>query len=346
MRLILFLLLLPWSMTSFAQIRLNDSIMLSGFGTVSAATSDSNVPVYTYRSIDDHLCLDCDTTLGIQLDWLISNQFRASFQAVKRPQDTFSDPELEWAYLAYNNENSTFKLGRQRLPLFIMSQYYYVSAAYSSIRPPEDVYSTIMGITHYDGISYEWSSVTADESQLRVSPFVALPQTSDYEGYGMDFTLKNKATFGVIADYIYQDSTFHFGYIHSDTERNNDIGLPKTHYSLDMIAAGVNIVDGNFTYTAEGLLEQSIFATWYAGIAYQYNKVQPYLQYGQRRRMFENNSVTGGMKVSITPSFFVNLEWSYITSPKTYQTGHFDAVQFKDIETEVNVYTLSASFLF
>ncbi len=330
----------------FAQIRLNEDVVLSGFGTVSAATSDSNIPVYVYRDIDDHLCLDCDSTLGLQLDWAIDNNFRTSLQMVKRPQDTFSDPELEWAYIAYTQDYSTFKLGRLRLPLFIMSEYYYVSAAYLWSRPPADVYDNFLGITHYDGASYEWSTLVSGESQLRISPFIALPQDDDYEGYGMDFSLETKDTAGISVDYTYKDSIFHLAYLNTDAKRKNNIGMPVAHYSLDILSAGFNIVDDNFTYTAEGLLEQDLLATWYTGIAYQYQNVQPYIQYGQRRRMFENNSVTGGMKVSITPSLFINLEWTHITSPNLPMSGHFNAVQYSDIQTSVNIYSLSASFLF
>ncbi|MCE0495325.1 sulfate ABC transporter permease [Vibrio salinus] len=347
MRITIFILLLLITGQSSAQIRLNDNVILSGFGTASAAISDSSVKAYNYRNIDNHLCLDCDSTLGLQLDWLINKDFRSSVQVVKRPQDTFSDPELEWAYLAYTQQNSTLKLGRQRLPLFIMSEYYYVSAAYPWSRPPQDVYDNIMGITHYDGISYEWTTLTSSESQLRIAPFVAIPQTSDYNGYGIDFSLDFKTTLGITIDYTYQDSVFHLGYINTSATRYNDVGLPKTHYSLDMITAGFNIVDGNITYTAEALLDQNLYATWYSGISYQYQNIQPYLQYGQRRRMFSDNSIIGGIKTSITPSLFINLEWAYVTGPDSYQSGHLNEMQLTgDRETNANIYTLSVSFLF
>lgn len=348
MRFFVLISLLLISIPGFTQIRLNDDVILSGFGTFSATTSDSNIPVYVYRNIDDHLCLDCDSTLGLQLDWLINDNFRSSVQVVKRPQDTFSDPEFEWAYIAYTKENSTLKLGRQRLPMFIMSEYYYVSAAYPWSRPPADVYDNIMGITHYDGVSYEWSTLVSGESQLRIMPFLAIPQDDDYEGYGFDLTLETKKSMGITFDYTYQDSIFHLGYVSSDAKRTNDDGLPITHYSLDVISAGFNIVDDNVTYTAEGMLEQNLFATWYTGISYQYQNIQPYLQYGQRRRMYDNNTVTGGVKVSITPSLFVNLEWAYLTSSHSHQSGHLNEYQYdlNNLETDANVYTASLSFVF
>ncbi|MGR5489133.1 sulfate ABC transporter permease, partial [Vibrio alfacsensis] len=76
---------------------INDNFSISGFGSTSWARSDNETPLLINRGISDENCFDCDTTFGIQLDYFF-DAFKASVQVVKRPQDNWSEPQLEWAY--------------------------------------------------------------------------------------------------------------------------------------------------------------------------------------------------------------------------------------------------------
>lgn len=332
---------------AYAQTNINDHLRISGFGTVSASTSDSAKPIFTYRDIDNHLCIDCDTTFGIQADWLMSDQFRTSVQLLKRPQDSFSDPEVEWAYLAYSYDNSVVKLGRVRIPLFMMSEYYYVSAAYPWARPPLDVYDNILGITHFDGISYEWSHIISDQTQIRLAPYYAMDTHYDYKLFGNDYTLYNDNNFGINIQLIQGDNTFHIAYLKtSATQKYQNVTVESD--DLNLLSFGINYIWDDFNLSAEALLDENSFATWFAGVNYPLtNSIQPYIQYGQRRRMYDNNTYLAGVRYNFTPQLMLNLEWSYVTGSKTVRSGHFDIEQDpNDIDHNANVYTLSLSFLF
>lgn len=146
-RLLVFFISIMWSFASDATIELTEQLSISGFGSTSWAKSDNETAVIINHGISDSSCFDCDTTFGIQLDYF-NDAFKASVQLVKRPQDNWSEPELEWAYAGYSVNNFEFRAGRLRLPIFLLSEYYYVNHAYTSTRPPEEVYNSILGSPH------------------------------------------------------------------------------------------------------------------------------------------------------------------------------------------------------
>ncbi|GAL16304.1 ABC-type sulfate transport system permease component [Vibrio astriarenae] len=156
---------------TYAAIEITDNLSLSGFGSTSWATSDNSAPLLVNRYIDDSNCFDCDTTFGVQLDFYY-DAFKASAQVVKRPQDDWSSPELEWAYVGYEWGDLEFKGGRLRLPVFLASEYYYVGHAYTTARPPTEVYNSILGITAFNGLSMTWNTELNDELSLALTPFV------------------------------------------------------------------------------------------------------------------------------------------------------------------------------
>ncbi|HCG6381696.1 TPA: sulfate ABC transporter permease, partial [Vibrio parahaemolyticus] len=106
---------------SLATVELTDNLSLSGFGSIAWDQSDNETSLLVNRFIDDDSCFDCDTTFGLQLDYFYQ-AFRASVQVVKRPQDHWSEPKVEWAYLAYTYNNVEIRGGRLRLPVFLISE--------------------------------------------------------------------------------------------------------------------------------------------------------------------------------------------------------------------------------
>ncbi|MDF4706739.1 sulfate ABC transporter permease, partial [Vibrio parahaemolyticus] len=157
---------------------LTEQLSLSGFGSTSWAKSDNPTTLLVNRFIGDESCFDCDTTFGMQLDYF-HKAFRASAQVVKRPQDHWSSPQLEWAYLAYTYQNIEIRGGRLRLPLFLMSEYNYVGHAFTQARPPNEVYDSILGITAYNGLSARWIHDLNEQVVLTAMPFVGFKDNSD-----------------------------------------------------------------------------------------------------------------------------------------------------------------------
>jgi hypothetical protein len=332
---------------SNAQINLDEDISVSGFGTVSAAASDTDIPVFSYRDISNSLCLDCDTTFGLQADWLINEHLRTSAQVVKRPQDEFSDPVVEWAFVDYSMGSTSIKVGRLRLPMFNLSEFLYVSSAYSSLRAPHDVYDGALGITHYDGATIEWDKLLNDHIQLRLAPFVMAPMVNSYPWYGYKFDLESKTSYGMTADLYSDDNTLHFTYLSSNAKRTENF-LPAREYDLNLFAIGATYVLGNYNWSAETMLEQEIYATWYVSVSRRLGSFEPYLQYGQRRKLYDNETYLVGLRYDLNPRVKFNLEWEHIEATPGPFVGHFTQAQDPGgpIETQVNVYSVGMSFTF
>ena len=100
---------------------------------------------------------------------------------MKRPQDDWNDPALEWAYIGYEYNDFDFSVGRLRLPLFLASEYYYVGQAYMTARPPTEVYNSILGITAFNGAKVSWNYELTDEASLQLTPFYGIKDENEVE---------------------------------------------------------------------------------------------------------------------------------------------------------------------
>ncbi|MCK5881831.1 MAG: hypothetical protein KAG18_08140, partial [Sinobacterium sp.] len=139
--------------THYSHANIDDQLEVSGFATWSVSKSDNATPWYVNREITDETCYNCDTVWGIQLDYQPLDSVRLSAQVVKRPEDPWDKPEVEWAYVGYSPiDDLEIRVGKLRLPLFLMSEYYYVGNAYPWVRPVPELYNRQLGITASEGI--------------------------------------------------------------------------------------------------------------------------------------------------------------------------------------------------
>ncbi|MGD8117858.1 porin [Vibrio sp. TRT 29B02] len=332
---------------SSAQYNLNESIQLSGFGTLSAAKSDNATPVIDTRDITNEWCFDCDTTLGLQMDWLMGANFRSTVQVVKRPQDHFSSPEIERAFVEYAMGNARITAGRLRIPLFIMSEYYYVSSAYPWLRLPLEIYSNNLGITYYDGITGDMSYFIGDDLQLNISPFYALPRQVDYHYYGQSIDLDISRAIGLSSELYYGDNLVRFAYVNVDATEANTISAQSV-YKMDMFSVGLSHYFDALHFQAEAILTKDISANWYAGLDYSLGKITPYIQYGQARVSRTSESYLVGFRYDWTPQINTSLEWQRFTGEQNVISGQFTQLQdpSKPLASKVDVVSAGVSFTF
>lgn len=326
---------------------IGDSLHISGFGTVSAAKSDSATPVLLHREITDDWCFDCDTTLGLQLDWLATSQLRTVVQVVKRPQDTFSSPELERALVEYAMNDHHLRVGRLRAPLFLMSQYYYVSSAYPWLRLPPEVYSNNLGITHYDGVAVDLTLYSGDDVHVALSPFYALPEEREFERYGQSYRLDTSRALGLATDIFYGDSQLHVSYLNT---KASQIGgaISTKEYQVDLIALGISHYFGQLHFQGEAMFADQISSNWYAGLDYRFNQITPYIQYGQARRSKVSDSYLVGFRYDWTSSINTSIEWQHIQGSKNVINGQFTEAQnpANSIDSKVSIVSIGVSFTF
>lgn len=344
-RKLIFVLAMLGSPISFAAVEITDKLSVSGFGSTSITKSDNETPLIINRSITDDICWDCDTTFGLQLDYF-NESFTASTQIVKRPQDTWSDPELEWAYLGYSFGDVELRAGRLRLPVFIASEYYYVGHAYKTARPPEELYNSILGITAYNGVNLVWNLELLDEYQVTITPFVAFEDDNTLEiTKTFDVQVDVQDIFGISTQLFGDNFKWNFTYFDADYDqqfiiKNPAPGIPKLvldqpNRRFELYSFGAEYDIGDWTLTAERQLG-NVRSTWYASASYRMGKFSPYVLYGETKTKrtditdFDGKSGSSfvtGVRYDIRYNLSVNLEWqgfksfgnqrgSFVSTPK------------------------------
>lgn len=338
-------------MMANASIALSDTVSVGGFGSFSATQSDNKTPILRNRDITDDWCYDCDSTLGLQLDWKITDQVRSSVQMVKRPQDSFSDPEFEWAYLAYEFDSLSFRAGRLRLPLFIMSEYYYVSYSYPWFRPPPDIYDSLLGITSFNGLSATWDGWIQDEVGVSITPFWSASDDNTYNDAGYNIRIDSDYAYGLNVDLSYDDTILSFSFLSS--EYNQTVSDPSTNtlvsdekQSLHLFTVGIEQYWQGWHLLAETLFSKDTYANFYISIDYPIKTFTPYITYSQQNKNQSGEQVLLGVRYDFNRYLAFNLESQYFWAPQKSQTGHFTQTLVDINDHDANIITLGMSFAF
>jgi len=172
-----------------------------GFSTIGLVKSNSGDDLLYRRNLartaenSDSWSFKSDTTLGLQVDTVLSDQWSASAQAVyKNRIDQSLENSIEWAYLRYHHSPDdpfSYRIGRLGVDVFMLSEYRNVGYAYLWARPPQEFYSPL-AFDYIDGADVTFSKLfddtffqarltlgttqnnfVYDEVTLKVSPAIA-----------------------------------------------------------------------------------------------------------------------------------------------------------------------------
>lgn len=344
-----------------ANYDIGENFALSGFGSTSWSKSDNEMPLLINREIADSSCFDCDTTFGLQLDFFYE-AFKASAQLVKRPQDEWSDPELEWAYLAYNTGPWTLQFGRLRNPLFLYSEYYYVGQAYTPARPPSEVYNSILGITFYEGGSITYTYDFAEEYSLSITPFVGLEDRKEIQlNETTHLELKTHNMMGLNLTFTSDNSRWNFSYLKSKYDQkvtltnfivSTPIG-PQTiptyveedqDRRIELFSLGAEYEFNNLTFTAEAQKNDRTYS-WYILTSARFNALTPYVSFAQQYNddnKLDGDSIMLGARYDLLYNISINAEWQHFRA-KEGQNGSFID---QPNHTNADLYTLMINFVF
>ncbi|MGF1908416.1 sulfate ABC transporter permease [Vibrio kasasachensis] len=343
--------------SAFANIELDEYANISGFGSTSWAKSDNSTPLLIHREIDDSSCFDCDTTFGLQLDLYYEN-LRASAQLVKRPQDHWSEPELEWGYLAYAIDNWSFNVGRLRAPLFLYSEYYYVGQAYTPARPPGEVYNSILGITYYEGGSVTWTKDLGEEYTLSITPFAGIEDTKEIKlNSSTLLELNTHEMMGLNVVFSSNDYRWNFSYLNSKYDQkvtiHNFVMGPVTLPSfveeekdnkIELFAVGAEYEFENLTLTSEAQKNDRT-TSWYALAANRFGKWTPYISYAQQYNesdKLEADSLFLGTRYDLFYSVSINAEWQYFDSKQNLEGSFVETPN----SSHANLFSITVNFVF
>jgi len=116
---------------------------LSGFGTLGLAVSDK--PYRYQRFVDEDGTFRRDSVAGLQLDAKLTSSVGATVQVLASPStdnDRQYDATVAWAFMSWRPANDwLFRVGKQRIPLYLYSQTYNVGTTHDFARLPTEMYS-------------------------------------------------------------------------------------------------------------------------------------------------------------------------------------------------------------
>lgn len=144
----------------------DDSVRISGFGTVGVVASDTGGASYVLDYLqppaggagrDEDFSFGTDTRLGVQIDWQATPWLSASMQMLsKERSDRSWTPQIEWASLMLRMASDlNLRVGRIRPAIYMLSDYLDISYASHWVRPPIEMYSIAL-IRRVEGLDLIW----------------------------------------------------------------------------------------------------------------------------------------------------------------------------------------------
>lgn len=141
-----------------------DMFSLSSFGTVGIVHSSEKKADYTSSIFKPNgaghsrnWSADVDSLIGAQLTATVTPQLSAVVQVISEQRyDNSYRPFVEWANIKYQfTPDSSARVGRTVLPVFLLSDTRKVGYTLPWVRPPMEVYSLIP-ITSSDGVDFSY----------------------------------------------------------------------------------------------------------------------------------------------------------------------------------------------
>ncbi|MBV1873528.1 MAG: hypothetical protein KUG80_02030 [Gammaproteobacteria bacterium] len=125
---------------------------IDGFLSAAYARSDDTSITGSWGGITDKNDFAALSNIGIQMSFQANPKTQIITQWVARGEEEWS-MEAEWAYLSLNlSDYLTFRFGRQKAPLYLLSEYIELGYANPWVAAPDEVYG-ITGDSTYNGIS-------------------------------------------------------------------------------------------------------------------------------------------------------------------------------------------------
>lgn len=328
-----------------------EDIELSGFMTWGVSKSNNPTPWYVNREITDDTCYDCDSTYGIQLDYEALDNLRFSSQLVKRPEDPWDKPIVEWFYGAYAlDDHFQVRAGKLRLPIFLMSDYYYVGNAYPWIRPVAEVYNRQLGITAFDGIDFIYDWYINDEMSLSIHPYYGTKKSEEVDRVDQQWVFEFEEQYGIALDFTTENLRLHANYFEADVDLTFNYTPPIQSWAPDFSTSppGISIQTvSSFSPPGGGIYRNRAYGfsyslpfgfevlsecqdddqsiTHYGALVWRYGKFTPYLiqsksssfsprtttTYNQGDKFATNKTNTYGLRYDYSYNISLNLEYTY-----------------------------------
>lgn len=139
-----------------------------GFLSTGTSFSDSSTPYV--NGTNKKAQFTNETFLGLNLSKELDNDWRLAAQFVARAGQADTATKADWVFVSYDPPNPfDITIGKQKIPMWMMSAYLDVGRAYPWTIPPEEVYM-LFNIRSFTGISIGYT-LTFGDSALTFKPY-------------------------------------------------------------------------------------------------------------------------------------------------------------------------------
>ena len=246
----------------FAPLAAAVDFSYSGYATLGYARSDRD---YGYqRFIDASGTFRRDSVAGLQIDGKFFDTLGATVQVKLAPaaaNDRQYDGTISWAFLTYRPSNDwLFRVGKQRIPLYLYSENYDVGATYDFARLPTEMYSLAPS---NDAVSISFSKNWATHggdfaldgywgSSKNDFRFWLRDSIPALQSSGAQFTTLEFSGGGLVLSYKSADLLIRAGLHRADVQRHDGGSIP-TGYPFVEVAPGVGYYQVDSTLPGPGL---------------------------------------------------------------------------------------------
>ncbi|RZA23897.1 MAG: porin [Proteobacteria bacterium] len=139
-----------------------------GFLTTGTSFSDSKTPYN--QGITRKARVTEETFLGLNLSKSLTSEWRLAAQILGRSGQADGAAKIDWAFVTYEpDQDYSLTLGKQKIPMWMISEYIDVGRLYPWVVPPEEVYG-LFNLKSFTGASGVYK-LALGESTLSLSPY-------------------------------------------------------------------------------------------------------------------------------------------------------------------------------
>ena len=244
---------------SLSSLASENSVNINGFGTMSYVRSNSDI-LYN-DGIENKNNYNYDTKAGVTLNKFFSNEWEFAMQFMAQPDERGSiQPKVNILQVVYRPSSElSFRIGRFRLPLWMISEYLDVGVLIPWIRPPDEVYSSLP-IEELNGVNANYTFDVAS-SIFNLDVFTGAGAIVTNGGTAITGTLDNVlgTSLSVAYDFLTIRASYVQGTFSSSTLSKNYIpggsgpcvGVPPSSSCEITTETDLNL--GNSYFTSLGL---------------------------------------------------------------------------------------------
>lgn len=145
-----------------------DRFHFNGFASMNMQAANNSAG---YAGATNKANVDEGSLIGLQTVFDVNDDTKATVQLVSRGTELENwQPQIEWAFISHQfTSNVTGRVGKLRLPLFMLSDYLEVGYAQLGARVPQEVYSTVVATSFTGGdVLYD---IELDDSTILLQGF-------------------------------------------------------------------------------------------------------------------------------------------------------------------------------